>query len=321
MIVYFSDVTVLRRMPIPLDSTSTTSPGLSQRGGSKRAPAPVGVPVAETFRYYHLLHHVHQGEDGTDTDLPTELEARALRGPVRKLAQWESAVDKQIREAQERGEFDNLPGQGKPLAKIVAEQTDVWSFLCSQLGVAVEDALKAHQRPKLERYEGSLFLVLKTLWYVDSEDAVETGEINLFVGPDFVVSVRHGKGIELHSARLDLEKNTGVLGHGPSAVVYTICDRVVDSYEEVEHGLEADVDEVEASVFSPDRTRDSQRIYVLKRELAEMRRAVRTSSSVTSSRYWACGLRAPLRWALTATAAKSRSVAPERSMYARARAA
>jgi len=155
-----------------------------------------------------------------------------------------------------------------------AAELDKVSQVFSLHPLAVEDALKAHQRPKLERYEGSLFLVLKTLWYVDSEDAVETGEINLFVGPDFVVSVRHGKGIELHSARLDLEKNTGVLGHGPSAVVYTICDRVVDSYEEVEHGLEADVDEVEASVFSPDRTRDSQRIYVLKRELAEMRRAV-----------------------------------------------
>ncbi|MGH3510332.1 MAG: magnesium and cobalt transport protein CorA [Nocardioidaceae bacterium] len=140
--------------------------------------------------------------------------------------------------------------------------------------LAVEDALLAHQRPKLERYEGSLFLVLKTLWYVDAEDAVETGEINLFVGTDFVVSVRHGKGIELHNARLDLEKNAAVLDHGPSSVVYTICDRVVDGYEEVGQSLEIDVDEVEASVFSADRTNDAQRIYVLKRELAEMRRAV-----------------------------------------------
>ena len=140
--------------------------------------------------------------------------------------------------------------------------------------LAVEDALHAHQRPKLERYEDSIFLVLKTLWYVDENDAVETGEINLFVGRSFVISVRHGEGTELHSARTDLEQRTTVLGHGPSAVVYAICDRVVDSYEEVGRALEIDVDEVEESVFSPERTHDSHRIYVLKRELAEMRRAV-----------------------------------------------
>ena len=140
--------------------------------------------------------------------------------------------------------------------------------------LAVEDALKAHQRPKLERYEEGLFLVLKTLWYVDEEDAVETGEINLFVGRNYVVSVRHGEGGELHSARLGLEQQSGVLGHGPSAVVYAICDTVVDSYEAVATSLEVDVDEVEESVFSPTRTQDSKRIYILKRELAEVRRAV-----------------------------------------------
>jgi magnesium transporter len=140
--------------------------------------------------------------------------------------------------------------------------------------LAVEDALHAHQRPKLERYDDGIFLVLKTLWYVDEFDAVETGEINLFVGRNFVISVRHGEGTELHTARMDLEQQTAVLGHGPSAVLYAICDRVVDSYEDVARALEIDVDEVEASVFSPERTHDSHRIYVLKRELAEMRRAV-----------------------------------------------
>jgi magnesium transporter len=140
--------------------------------------------------------------------------------------------------------------------------------------LAVEDAVNAHQRPKLERYDDNLFLVLKTLWYVDEDDAVETGEIALFVGSDFVVSVRHGSGAELHSARLDLERSTAVLGHGPSAVVYAICDTVVDGYTSVAASLEVDVDEVETSVFSPDRTQDEQRIYILKRELAEVRRAV-----------------------------------------------
>jgi magnesium transporter len=140
--------------------------------------------------------------------------------------------------------------------------------------LAVEDALHAHQRPKLERYDDGIFLVLKTLWYVDELDAVETGEIAIFVGRGYVISVRHGEGTELHSARLGLEQKAQVLGHGPSAVVYAVCDRVVDSYEEVAASLEVDVDEVEASVFSPGRTDDSPRIYILKRELAEMRRAV-----------------------------------------------
>ncbi|HET7684123.1 MAG TPA: magnesium/cobalt transporter CorA [Marmoricola sp.] len=140
--------------------------------------------------------------------------------------------------------------------------------------LAVEDALRAHQRPKLERYDDSLFMALKTLWYVDEDDAVETGEINLFIGAKFVVSVRHGEGSGLHDARLALENREQVLVHGPSAAVYAICDQVVDKYEEVAQFLVEDVDEVEASVFSGERTNDAARIYVLKRELAEMRRAV-----------------------------------------------
>ena len=132
----------------------------------------------------------------------------------------------------------------------------------------------AHQRPKLDRYDDSLFLTLRTLWYVDENDAVETGEINMFVGHDYVVTVRHGQGSSLHQSRLDLEGRTGVLTHGPSAVVYAVCDKVVDDYEEVAASLQEDVDEVESSVFSPDRTDDASRIYVLKREVAEMRRAV-----------------------------------------------
>jgi magnesium transporter len=140
--------------------------------------------------------------------------------------------------------------------------------------LAVEDAFKAHQRPKLEHYEDSLFLVLKTLWYVDEDDAVETGEINLFIGRDFVVSVRHGEGVKLQSARSYLESDESVLVHGPSAVVYAVCDTVVDGYTDVVDELQIDVDEVEASVFSPARTNDEVRIYTLKRELSEVRRAV-----------------------------------------------
>ena len=140
--------------------------------------------------------------------------------------------------------------------------------------LAVEDAIRAHQRPKVERYDDSLFIVLKSLWYLDDEDAVETGEISVFVGPSFVITVRHGAGGALSDARRRLEGMKNVLVHGPSAVVYAVCDQVVDRYEEVAGSLQIDVDEVEESVFSTERTNDAARIYVLKRELAEMRRAV-----------------------------------------------
>lgn len=140
--------------------------------------------------------------------------------------------------------------------------------------LAVEDAVKAHQRPKLERYDDSLFLVVKTLRYVDEDDAVETGEINVFAGAHFVVTVRHGEAAALATTRHRLESQVGVLDHGPSAVIYGVCDLVVDGYEDVAAALELDVDQVEESVFSERRTRDSARIYRLKREIAEVRRAV-----------------------------------------------
>jgi magnesium transporter len=141
--------------------------------------------------------------------------------------------------------------------------------------LAVEDALTAHQRPKLERYPGKhVFMVLKTLWYVDERDAVETGEIAIFVGDNFVVTVRHGSGAELSMTRLSLERQAGVLGHGPFAVLYSVCDHIVDDYERVVADLQTDVDEIELSVFSDERTQDAQRIYTLKREVSEFRRAV-----------------------------------------------
>jgi magnesium transporter len=140
--------------------------------------------------------------------------------------------------------------------------------------LAVEDAMTPRQRPKVEPYEDMLFVVLKTLWYVDERDEVETGQVAMFIGRDSVVTARQGAGVELSSVRHDLEDRPHLHGHGPSAVVYSVSDRIVDGYEAVAAELETDVDEVEASVFSPQRTQDSQRIYVLKREIAEVRRAV-----------------------------------------------
>ena len=161
-------------------------------------------------------------------------------------------------------------GLSEPTEDEIAEVADVFGLH----PLAVEDAVKAHQRPKLERYEQMFFLVVKTLWYVDALDAVETGEIAIFVGQDFVVTVRHGQGNELHSARAQLESSPKVLRHGPGGVLYAVLDRVVDGYLVVADELIVDVDEIETSVFSTDRTNDSERIYTLKREIAEVRRAV-----------------------------------------------
>ena len=171
--------------------------------------------------------------------------------------------------ATEDGDFVWV-GMHQPSEEEIAEVASVFELH----PLAVEDAVQAHQRPKLERYDDSLFLIIKTLWYVDEDDAVETGEIAMFVGRDFVVSVRHGRGSELHSAREYLESSESVLLHGPGAVVYAVCDRVVDGYTQVVDELVVDVDEIEASVFSDERTNDSARIYTLKREISEVRRAV-----------------------------------------------
>ena len=140
--------------------------------------------------------------------------------------------------------------------------------------LAVEDAVTAHQRPKLERYGDSIFMVLKTLWYVDADDQVETGEINIFAGRDFIITVRHGRGARLETARHALEADPAKLAQGPSSAIYAVADRIVDEYLSVLAELQTDVDEVETSVFSTDRTSDSARIYTLKRELSEVRRAV-----------------------------------------------
>jgi magnesium transporter len=140
--------------------------------------------------------------------------------------------------------------------------------------LAVEDALKPHQRPKVEQYGDSVVLVLRTLWYVDAEDAVETGQVSVFVGRRYVVTVRHGEGGGLATARRQLEDRASVLGHGPAAVLWAVCDSIVDGYETVAEAVEVDVDEVEASVFSEERTSDAERIYTLKREVLEMSRAI-----------------------------------------------
>lgn len=138
--------------------------------------------------------------------------------------------------------------------------------------LAVEDAIEAHQRPKVERYANHLFMSIRTAEYRD--DNVETSEINMFLGDDFLLTVRKGEGHDLRSVRRRAEENVEDLEHGSIAALYAVVDSVVDDYEQVAAELELDVAEVEESVFSHGRTSDSSRIYRLKREALEFRRAV-----------------------------------------------
>jgi magnesium transporter len=197
------------------------------------------------------------------------VDSALYRGGERHPLDLEGDVLARVRQSCDEGDFAWV-GLHEPQQDELARLAKMFDLH----DLAVEDALTRRQRPKVESYDQHLFLVIKTLWYVDERDEVETGQVSMFLGPDFVITVRQGAGVELSSVRHDLERKSHLLQHGPTAVVYSVCDRVVDAYEVVAGELETDVDEVETSVFSPERTHDSQRIYVLKRELAEVRRAV-----------------------------------------------
>jgi magnesium transporter len=145
--------------------------------------------------------------------------------------------------------------------------------------LAVEDAVHAHQRPKLERYSRYQFLVLKTVRYIDHEtgaasEIVDTGEIMVFLGRDFLITVRHGSHAGLASLRRDLEQHPERLASGPAAVMHAIADRVIDKYLTVVEAVEDDIDDMERAVFSPENQVDTEQIYLLKREIGELRRAV-----------------------------------------------
>ncbi|MEV6160949.1 magnesium/cobalt transporter CorA [Streptomyces sp. NPDC052052] len=142
--------------------------------------------------------------------------------------------------------------------------------------LAVEDALSAHQRPKLEVYDDSLFAVIKPVVYEHHSDKVTTDELMAFVGDSFVVTVRHGEGAPLAAVRRRLESEPDVLKHGPTAVLYAISDAVVDHYIEVAGELQADLEELETEVFAPaggDTKNTASRIYTFKRQILEFRRA------------------------------------------------
>ena len=138
--------------------------------------------------------------------------------------------------------------------------------------LAVEDARESHQRPKLEGYDGSVFIVLRPARYVDETESVEFGEIHLFIAPHYAIAARHGEASELRPARRRLEQSD-LLDHGVGAVAWAVLDKVVDDYTPVVNGIDNDIQEVEQDIFA--RGSDStQRIYFLKREVIEFHRAV-----------------------------------------------
>ncbi|MFJ4206228.1 magnesium and cobalt transport protein CorA [Streptomyces sviceus] len=140
--------------------------------------------------------------------------------------------------------------------------------------LAVEDAMEAHQRPKLERYGDTLFVVLRAARYLDAPEEVDFGELHVFVGPDFVITVRHGAAPDLSAVRHRMEKTPELLKLGPEAVLYAILDAVVDGYAPVVSGVQNDIDEIETEVFRGD-PEVSRRIYELSREMVEFQRATR----------------------------------------------
>ena len=140
--------------------------------------------------------------------------------------------------------------------------------------LAVEDAVHAQQRPKIEEYEGLVFFTLKTVFYNDANSAISTGELICFIEKDFIVIVRHGEGSPLVTVRHEIEAKTEFLKMGPFSVLHAVVDRVIDEYTKIAAELENDVINLETKVFSGKRQTFSQEIYFLKRELIEYRHAI-----------------------------------------------
>jgi magnesium transporter len=171
-------------------------------------------------------------------------------------------------------ELNRVPGSMAWIGLVRPEASELQS-LAAEFDLhelAVEDAVLAHQRSKLERYGETLFVVLRAARYLDSREEIEFSELHVFVGPNFIITVRHGGSPDLAQVRRRLEHDATLLRLGPEAVLYAILDAVVDDYVPVVSGLENDIDEIETEVFSGDPA-VSRRIYELSREVIEFQRS------------------------------------------------
>ena len=188
-----------------------------------------------------------------------------------------SGVYRNGRKAEEDGSAASPDALGDAVAWLDLDEpsADELTTIASRFGLhelAVEDAVKAHQRPKLERFGDTRFLVLRPARYIDESETVEFGEIEVFFGPSFVIAVQHGGRFGLAEMRRSLEARPDILQRGPPAIVHAIADLVVDGYAPVLGGVQNDIDEIEDEVFggSP---QVSQRIYKLHREVIAFERA------------------------------------------------
>ncbi|MFF3849803.1 magnesium and cobalt transport protein CorA [Streptomyces sp. NPDC002328] len=228
----------------------------------------------------------HPGRGGSDPapehSMDSWTEAESPRVPLER-----SLVDAAVYRAGRRVQapaslaeiYERLPAEPGTMAWIglyrpTPEQ--LWQA-AEQFGLhelALEDAIVAHQRPKLERYGATLFVVLRSARYLDETEEVDFGEIHIFVGPEFVLTVRHSQAPDLGAVRKRLEHDPELLALGPEAVLYAILDAVVDGYAPVVAGLQNDIDEIETEVFGGD-PNVSRRIYELSREVVDFQRATR----------------------------------------------
>ncbi|WP_298176220.1 magnesium and cobalt transport protein CorA [Saccharomonospora sp.] len=193
---------------------------------------------------------------------------------VRLPGEW-SHTDA-IAEVRKRGEGFVWIGLHEPDEKQIQGIADTFGLH----ELAVEDAVHAHQRPKLERYDDTLFMVFRTIRYVEHDspttanEIVESGELMAFLGSDFIITVRHGNHAGLTHLRRELDADPERLAPGPAAVLHAIADHVVDHFLVVTERIEDDIDEMETEVFAPRTRITSEQIYLFKREVLELRRAV-----------------------------------------------
>jgi magnesium transporter len=226
-------------------------------------------------------------------EAPVRLAAQAAVHPVESPAR---VVDNAVYEGGRRVATPDDPAESHEWLTTGEADRLVWLGLYrpepGQLGevaelfelpeLAVEDAIKAHQRPKFERYGNTLFVVLKAARYLDESEEVEFGELHLFLGADFAITVRHAESPDLSRVRRRLESEPDLLARGPEAVLYAILDAVVDGYSPVVAGLANDIDEIEAEVFRGD-PGVSRRIYELSQEVVDFQLASRPLTGILAA--------------------------------------
>jgi magnesium transporter len=243
-----------RRMPLPALPTLTRRPRLLEAQANPTFPLPT-APSAGPSRVVDNAIYSNGRRVATPA---TAAETRALLAEDDSRLAWLGLYRPEPHELGELAELFDLPE------------------------LAVEDAIQAHQRPKFERYDNILFVVLKAARYLDEVEEVEFGELHLFLGKNFVITVRHSESPDLSRVRRRLESTPELLAKGSEAVLYAILDAVVDGYAPVVAGLENDIDEIENEVFRGD-PGVSRRIYELSQEVLDFQRACQPLNGILAA--------------------------------------